>query len=171
MPKGNDRVLDQIAERCRAHGLRATPQRLEIMRVLQDNHDHPDVEWIFGQVRKRLPAISRNTVYRTLRQLERHGIVARLGVGSDHASFDAKVDGHHHFVCTMCGGVSDFESDQLLDFDAAGAVERHGQPLWMRIEVRGVCHACRRREATKEGQDIPGGMSEKARETPQKGIR
>jgi Fur family peroxide stress response transcriptional regulator len=145
MSKSNDKLLAMLTEKCRRNGLRATPQRLEIMRALYGNCNHPDVEWIFTQVRKRLPAISRNTVYRTLHQLEQQGVVARLGVDRDHAAFDAHVDGHHHFVCTVCGVVNDFESGHLHDFDVDNAVQKFGKPLWMRIEVRGVCCSCNKK--------------------------
>jgi len=58
--------LQTFMARCRAVGLKVTPQRSEIFRQLTASDEHPDAETIFRRVRNRLPAISFNTVYQTL---------------------------------------------------------------------------------------------------------
>ena len=60
------RRVEQLALALRDSGLRLTHQRLEIVRVIAADRTHPDVETVYEAVRKRVPTISLDTVYRTL---------------------------------------------------------------------------------------------------------
>jgi len=62
-------------------------------------------------VRRRITAISLDTVYRTLRLFEGKRLLSRVSCSGDRARFDANTDRHHHFICTKCGGVRDFYSE------------------------------------------------------------
>jgi Fe2+ or Zn2+ uptake regulation protein len=64
---------------CREHGIKATHQRIEIVRELASTEDHPDAESIYERVQERIPTISLDTVYRTLRLLEDNDIISRVG--------------------------------------------------------------------------------------------
>lgn len=130
---------------CRRAGLRLTRQRTEIYRELAKTEEHPDAETIFRRVRRRLPAVSFDTVYRTLRTLEDAGIVARVGPRLDRARFDANMGQHHHFVCTRCGLIRDFESAAFDPLRAPADIGRFGSPESVHVEVRGLCAACRQR--------------------------
>ena len=95
-------VQDRLAafkEHCRKTGLKATHQRTEIYRELAATEVHPDAETIFRNVRERIPAMSFDTVYRTLRTLEEKGLIARVGTPLERSRFDANMMKHHHFVC------------------------------------------------------------------------
>ena len=60
-----------------------------------------------------MPSISRDTVYRTLATLEAEGLVRKVEPLVRERRYDANLDRHHHFVCTVCGMVRDFYSDEL----------------------------------------------------------
>jgi len=98
---------------CRAKGLKATHQRMEIFRELASSKEHPDAEAVYTNVRKRVPAISLNTVYRTVTTLEKHGLIHRAGTLSGSTRLDADIEPHHHFICTVCGAIMDFRSHSL----------------------------------------------------------
>ena len=49
---------------CRHRGVPLTVQRRLILQALAGRHDHPTADQILQQVRKRLPEVSRTTVYR-----------------------------------------------------------------------------------------------------------
>ena len=69
------RRLADFAAECRDKHIKATHQRMEILRELASTGEHPDAETIFKRVRRRIPAVSLDTVYRTLRMLEDKGII------------------------------------------------------------------------------------------------
>jgi len=141
--------LTECMAKCREAGLKVTPQRTEIMRELGGRKDHPDAETIFRDVRKRIPAISLDTVYRTLRLFEEKGLVARVGPMGDRARFDADTDRHLHFVCSECGLVRDVHSDALDNFRVPGDVPGAWEVDSVYIELRGRCRSCRKRAREK----------------------
>lgn len=138
------RVADFTAA-CRRHRVKATHQRLEILRELAATGEHPDAETIYTRVRKRIPSISLDTVYRTLRMLEARGIIARVPATDDRARFDANMDRHHHFVCERCGKIADFTSPALDGIAAPPEVRILGQVDSVHIELRGRCRKCQAR--------------------------
>lgn len=123
-------------------GVKVTHQRLEIYRQVAQDPDHPDAEAIHRAVRRRLPTISLDTVYRTLWLLMDLGLITTLGPPRDRLRFDANRDDHHHFYCSRCGLARDVyceEYDNLLLPDevlALGRVEK------TQVEFRGLCAHC-----------------------------
>ena len=75
-----DSALDKFKAISLEKGLRLTHQRLEILRELVGAKDHPSAEMVFGRVRRRLPTISLDTVYRTLSTFDELGIIMRVPV-------------------------------------------------------------------------------------------
>ncbi len=144
-----DRRMAACLEACRAHGVKITPQRMEVFREVARTDEHPDVEGIFTRVRARLPAVSMDTVYRTLCTLEELGLIRKVSELHGAARYDGNVARHHHFVCTRCGRVRDFYSDEFDRMSAPAALRRWGSITGVRAEVLGVCTRCRpRRRST-----------------------
>ena len=129
----------------REAGLRLTHQRLEVVRELAAAHDHPDADELFRRVRRRVPTISLDTVYRTLAVLVERGLVAR--VTTPRATrFDTDLAPHHHFVCTSCGELYDVPP-RFAAVHAAEAIPGVGRVRGVCLELHGVCAACGAREA------------------------
>lgn len=140
----NQRVED-FAAACRSRRIKATHQRMEILRELASTGEHPDAETIYTRVRRRLPSISLDTVYRTLRMLEEKGVISRVPSMQDRARFDANMNRHHHFVCEACGRISDFYSAELDHFAPPPEVAALGRVESVHVELRGKCKTCRRK--------------------------
>ena len=135
--------------RCRRAGIRMTPQRVEIYRELARTEAHPDTETVFKRVRKRMPTVSLDTVYRTLCVLEERGIISRVDALCNRARYDANSDTHHHFVCKQCGLVRDFYSEAADRFDPPAELRRWGKVDSVHVQVRGTCARCRSRRKGK----------------------
>jgi Fur family peroxide stress response transcriptional regulator len=140
------RRVEQLVDACRAEGLKVTHQRTEVFRELARTEEHPDADTIWERVRRRVPAISRDTVYRTLTLLEQQGLIRKVDPLHDRARFDANMDSHHHFVCTECGMVRDFHSDELDAFEPPEEVSGWGEVRFVQVQLRGVCARCRARK-------------------------
>lgn len=136
------RRMSSFADTCREKGLKATHQRMEVFRELVGSEAHPDAEAVYQKVRLRVPAISRDTVYRTLATLEDHGLIRRAEALSGSTRFDANTDRHHHFICTACGAIKDFHSQALNDLPIPKSVKSFGTIESAQVQVRGVCAAC-----------------------------
>lgn len=101
----------ELTERFRDHGLKVTPQRQLIFRLLHASEVHPTADAVFEAARAEMPTISLKTVYQTLNDLAHMGELTTLDVGTGASRFDPNVGRHHHLVCTHCGSVRDVEVD------------------------------------------------------------
>jgi Fe2+ or Zn2+ uptake regulation protein len=98
----------ELTELFHEAGLRVTPQRQAIFRLLQGDATHPTVEALFDRARTEMPALSLKTVYQTVHDLEALGELHVLDLGTGSVRVDPNVeDEHHHLVCTACGRVRD----------------------------------------------------------------
>jgi Fur family peroxide stress response transcriptional regulator len=137
-----DRRIGLFESVCRDRGVKVTHQRLEIFRELAGTDDHPDAEQVYMRVRKRLPRVSLDTVYRTLWLLKDMGLIVTLGRGQERTRFDANLKDHHHFVCMRCGLTRDFYADALDPIRVPEAVGGYGRIESSHLEIRGTCHGC-----------------------------
>jgi len=144
--------LTEFADACRLHGIKATHQRTEILRELAGTEEHPDADTVYNGVRRRMPSISLDTVYRTLKLFEEKGIIVRMGAMQDRARFDANTSRHHHFVCTQCGLVGDFYDEAFNSLKAPRDVSEMGCVASVYVELRGLCRACRKQRQI-EGEE------------------
>jgi Fur family peroxide stress response transcriptional regulator len=142
MADPTDRIAWFLA-RCRRAGIKVTHQRTEIFRELAQAEEHPDADAIYQRVKRRIPAISQDTVYRSLRTLAEQQIIQKVGATGYRTRFEANVDPHHHFVCTACGLIRDFDSGELDEFKPPRPVRELGRVASVHVELRGICKACR----------------------------
>lgn len=134
--------LEHLKEVARQKGVKLTHQRLEIFRELASTDSHPSADTIFRAVRKRMPTVSLDTVYRTLWMLHDLGLVTTVGPERESVRFDANLGQHHHYVCVSCGLVRDFESHELNALRIPVAVSALGTIVNTQVEVRGLCVSC-----------------------------
>ncbi len=97
---------EQLSTAFRAAGLKVTPQRQLLFRLLHGNEMHPTAETLYEVAVAKMPGISLRTVYQTLTDLAAMGELQQIQLGGA-ARFDPNVDDHHHSVCTTCGEVRD----------------------------------------------------------------
>ena len=143
----NNSKLQAFRELSRQNGLKLTHQRLEIFHVLSSMLNHPSVEEIFLEVRKKLPTIAFDTVYRTLALFERHGLISKVNYLDSKTRYDAVTERHCHMVCTRCRKIEDFhwaEADQLR---IPKETRLWGSIKNTYIELRGLCQDCLTKDA------------------------
>ena len=129
-------------------GLKMTNQRIAVYREVVENCFHPAVEEVYDRVRAYLPAISLNTVYRTIMTLVEKGLIRRLGDATYKSFYDGNMEPHYHFVCTRCGVIRDVGIDNV---DALRIQELSEDVDEVFIQLRGVCRVCRAEEAADRG--------------------
>lgn len=141
-PPLQETAVDSFIRTCRARGHKLTPQRLSIYKAITAADDHPTAETVYRLVRKDLPSVSRDTVYRTLGLFQQWGLLKTVLVGSEGLRYDPNLAQHHHFVCDICGVLADFVWDEfdLLKFPAA--LRSVGAPEQRQAEIHGTCRQC-----------------------------
>ena len=88
-------------------GVVPTPQRLAVYASLAGRCDHPGADVVFREVRRKLPTLSKTTVYSTLQLLARKGLVRCVHAEGDETRYDGNAAFHAHFRCRACGKVYD----------------------------------------------------------------
>jgi Fe2+ or Zn2+ uptake regulation protein len=126
----------------RQQGLKVTPQRQLLFRLLHDNVSHPSADALFATAAELMPGISLRTVYQTLNDLTAMGELSTLDVGTGSTRFDPNVDPHHHLVCDGCGRITDLHAE----FPGV-AVPRDGEAEGFEVTTteivfRGRCADC-----------------------------
>ncbi len=134
--------ISEFRSVCKQHGIKVTPQRIEIFLTVISSRDHPSAEDVFHAVRKQLPTISLDTVYRTLNTLAEYGLLAKVYIIHDRTRFDPNVTYHHHLVCTRCGKITDFEWHELDAVPLPSVVSSWGRPENKHLQVLGICSKC-----------------------------
>jgi len=130
---------DELASAFRAAGLKVTPQRQLLFRLLHGNEMHPTAETLYDVAVAEMPGISLRTVYQTLTDLATMGELQQIQLGGS-ARFDPNVDDHHHSVCTACGEVRDV---YVTDADAISVAGLDGFSVQTaRIVFSGTCSRC-----------------------------
>jgi Fe2+ or Zn2+ uptake regulation protein len=136
------RTADELTTLFRERGLRVTPQRQAIFRLLHGDDAHPTVEALYDSARIEMPTISLKTVYQTVHDLEAMGEVTLLDLGTGSVRVDPNVEHrHHHLICTVCGKVRDVTVDvAALRLPAR---DRRGFSVDdVQVNFRGVCDVC-----------------------------
>ena len=134
--------LDAFCDRCRQAGLRITPQRLAVYKVLVQTDTHPTAEDVFKGVRRELPTISLDTVNRTLLTLAEIGAACIVEGTGQPRRFDGGLEAHQHFRCLKCGKITDFH---YAPYDAIELPPGFDDMRVLRktVYLEGYCKGCK----------------------------
>jgi Fur family peroxide stress response transcriptional regulator len=134
--------IEALKELFAQSGLKFTNQRYLVYKAMVEARDHPSAETVWRRVRGEAPAISLDTVYRTLAALQTRGLVTRVPSGGEEGRFDGDVSPHHHLVCLRCGAIEDFAMSGAGLEDLPPQVAAWGKVHDAQVLVRGICRAC-----------------------------
>ena len=90
-----------------AHNVKPSVQRMAVMEYLLDHRTHPTADEIYLALHRKMPTLSKTTVYNTLKILTGKGAALQLTIDEKNCCFDADTTPHAHFLCTRCGKVYD----------------------------------------------------------------
>ena len=95
---------------------RETKQRRIVYETVKSTHSHPTADWVFEEVRRRLPKVSLGTVYRNLGVLKEEGLVREIYGNDRRAHYDADTSKHAHFICSACDQITDVRGVRQVDW-------------------------------------------------------
>jgi Fur family iron response transcriptional regulator len=106
--------LELPIERLRKTGLRPTRQRIALAELLFGNGDrHFTAETIHAEAVQRGIAVSLATVYNTLHQFVKAGLLREVAIEGSKTYFDTKTSDHFHFFFEKDGVLVDIETSEL----------------------------------------------------------
>jgi Fe2+ or Zn2+ uptake regulation protein len=133
----------QFRDLLRSHGLRCTPDRLDLFRILREA-DRPLTRPALVEALQ-ADGIHATTVYRTLEQFMALGWLQPVLLAGETVGYELRppfLAHHHHFICTHCGTIVDLPAERIdraleeLSQELPGEVERH------QVDFYGTCRHC-----------------------------
>ena len=142
--------MENLLQQLRDRKIAVTPQRLAVMAALKNRRDHPTADHIYQEVRRQLPAISFNTVYKTLEILCRKGMVTKINPLHAVARYDGVTGLHAHLICRECHRIIDLNWE-ASEVPSLPAEELHGfQIEHPSLTFWGLCPRCQQGEFCEE---------------------
>lgn len=135
-------TVEKLTETLRNHGMKITPQRLMIFKILEDNTSHPSAEDVFKRVKKIYPTVSFTTIYKTLETLRDLGEVQELIIDEDRKHYDPNTDTHHHVICSNCKKILDVFEDFSQYVKLPDTLKRDYTVSGFQISFHGICKDC-----------------------------
>jgi len=134
--------VSSFRSKCQKIGLKVTPQRMAIYRVLAESKEHPSAERVYRQVRRELPNISFDTVNRTLLTLNEIGVAFVVKGSGDAKRFDGNLENHQHFKCVKCKRIIDFRHKPFDNIPVPKVLNRRFTILRKTVYFEGICDLC-----------------------------
>lgn len=103
-----------VAERLRRSGMRPTRQRMALATLLFGGTDrHVTAEMLHAEAVAGGERVSLATVYNTLHQFTRAGLLRELAIDGTKAYFDTNTSNHNHFFVESDGVLIDIPGDAI----------------------------------------------------------
>ncbi len=98
------------------HSLKATPQRLCVLDVLE-KCGHATLEDIEKQTKLKFPTLSLSTIYRNLNEMLKKEILSEVKLVNKKEYYEITKENHAHLVCSKCGKIEDFKLniDEIIE--------------------------------------------------------
>lgn len=137
--------FENFKKKCKDAGMRVTPQRIAIYRVLMDSEEHPDTERIYRQVKKEFSTISFATVHLNLLKFSDLDLIGMVEDSGGGRRFDSNMSPHHHFKCMHCGKIFDFQSKAYDSLPDPRELLDGFQIIRQRVVISGICQDCQKK--------------------------
>ena len=125
--------MEKVKKILEEKGIKPSIQRIQIFKCLMDNRNHPTAKEIYERISKKIPTLSKTTVYNSVKLFEDKGILKPIRVKEGEARYDIDSGLHPHFRCKRCG--------RLFDLDKKLVVRNKEEIDGHLIEEKFVCYA------------------------------
>lgn len=120
------------------HNINPTVQRIEILKYLYEKKKHPTIDVIFKDLRKKIPTLSKTTIYNTLKMFHKNGLAFIFSDDEAVLRYDAAIEQHAHFKCIKCGKIIDLEyPSNIIEYG-----EKIGKVFYTNLIYEGICKDC-----------------------------
>lgn len=131
-----------------SQNLRLTREREAVVDEVVGSHRHFDPEELHYTLKGRGAKVSRASIYRTIPLLVDAGIIQKVENTDKHAHYELILGrGHHdHMLCTRCGKVIEFYSEELERLQNMLCQTEGFKGNSHTLEIKGLCRKCSRRK-------------------------
>lgn len=130
---------EMVLKRLEKGGIRPSLQRIAIMKYLLEHRTHPSVDEVYNSLAEEIPTLSRTTVYNTLEEFHRKGIVLSIVIDDRMTHYDGYTHAHSHFLCSKCKKIYDVDQTITIPQDT---IPDGFEITESYINYVGVCKSC-----------------------------
>ena len=137
--------VERFREFLESRGKKFTSQRELLVEKIFTRHDHFEADELveslaYGENNK----VGRATVYRTLAELVKAGLLRKLDLG-DRVVYehDYGYPQHDHLHCEQCRKLIEFQSEELVKLREEVAAQYGFKVNGHRLIINGICQECR----------------------------
>jgi Fur family ferric uptake transcriptional regulator len=123
-------------------GLKATAQRLAILRHIADRDRPSTAQEVHVELRRSGGAPGLVTIYRTLAALADAGVLDTFDLGGEKGFRLCRDAHHHHLVCESCGAVEEVDGGEIEAWVKRTGRRRGFAVTSHRAEIYGLCRNC-----------------------------
>ena len=134
--------IDDIMQQIKNKGLKVTPQRRLLVKCILDDGGVVSAKDVFNEMRKHLPDVSMDTVYRGLGVLCEANILCKIekGKGSEYEIIAGE---HlHYMICSKCGKREVFEACGISTESISKEKRKGFLITGHKLELYGICPNC-----------------------------
>lgn len=134
-------TIQKAQEYLQSYAIKPSLQRIAIVEYLMQNRIHPTADEIYNALYKKVPTLSKTTVYNTLKLFVEQKALLALVIDDKNVRFDIDTSCHAHFQCCCCNKVLDIpvkqsELLQIRQIEDLLITESH-------LYYKGYCKDCR----------------------------
>ncbi len=126
---------DTLQSRLSLAGITPTVQRMEVAQVLLNRPQHMSADQILDELKRCGSAVSKATVYNTLKLFCANGLAQELNIDPSRTFYDSTTDRHHHFFNEDTGELTDIAPD-ALGFDVLPELPAGTEPAGVEVLIR-----------------------------------
>ena len=123
-------------------GLRATRQRVAVLRLLRQHRGHPTALEVHGRLVAEHPKLSQKTVYEVLDSLVGAGLASRVAQLGGPARYEARLGRHYHVHCRVCGKLLDVPASADGPIRGRAALPEGFRVDAIHVTLEGRCLRC-----------------------------
>ncbi|MDC1141739.1 Fur family transcriptional regulator [Planctomycetota bacterium] len=141
-----DDMLNTFEAFLRKKGLKLTSQRAQILdKILEMDKVHFTADDLLEQFFDQRPRVSKATIYRALGVMVEAELLEEHQFGDQHRVYELSEgrDHHDHLICTECGTIIEFFSEEMEELQEKIAKKKGFKPTHHSQKIYGLCKSCR----------------------------
>ncbi|MDR1743557.1 MAG: transcriptional repressor [Dysgonamonadaceae bacterium] len=141
--KIKDIVKQKFTEYLSAKRCRKTPERYAILDSIYSHSGHFSMDALYEYLNTYHFRVSRATIYNTIQLLIDCKLVIKHQLGNNSSYYEKAYnnDLHHHLVCTHCGNIRDYKSNEL-EIPVLNKKIKQFIPSFYKLYIFGTCKKC-----------------------------
>jgi len=127
-------------------GLKNTRERETILRELEVRKGHFNAETLYSVLNRKGTRVSRPTIYRTLKLLEKYHLIEKLDIKQNCFYYEPKYQkkDHGHLICEKCGKIIDFPSESFNTLKSEIDKDKNFKLDTISLQAFGMCRSCQK---------------------------